>query len=451
MAALELDYDELWGDGSAGRVAVGGVDVVVAGALGDAGFTEFGNEVWPGGKVLGEWLAARPELVRGRAVLELGAGAGLPGLVAAAAGAASTTLTDLPEALPLLRANAAANAASCPRVVVAPLAWGARRRLDAFAPDVVVAADVVYKSQLVAPLLSTLRLLARDPAQRVVLANDRRSCGQARFAGALEACDMVLEASDTVGSVLLHVFRPAAPGDGDFGGDGERCAFATPGGVAFDVVQSPRGADGLGGLVWPGAVAVAKWLGERAPFPLADCRVLDLGAGTGFLGLALAAYGARRVVLSDEFVGLAAWNGARFLERHPAADVSVRRVRWGHEDDADADDVAAGRCAPEPMDLIVGAELAPMVAGHAALAAELDRRLAMAGPRRTARAVLALAPGASQSRKFLDAAAARPSLELEVLHLDVPAIRAGDPAVAGLDLTFDDGAETLWVAVFKSR
>ena len=102
MAALELDYDELWGDGSAGRVAVGGVDVVVAGALGDAGFTEFGNEVWPGGKVLGEWLAARPELVRGKAVLELGAGAGLPGLVAAAAGAASTTLTDLPEALPLL-------------------------------------------------------------------------------------------------------------------------------------------------------------------------------------------------------------------------------------------------------------------------------------------------------------------------------------------------------------
>ena len=92
-----------------------------------------------------------------------------------------------------------------------------------------------------------------------------------------------------------------------------------------------------------------------------------------------------------------------------------------------------------------------MVAGHAALAAEMDRRLAMAGPRRTARAVLALAPGASQSRKFLDAAAARPSLELEALHSDVPAIRAGDPAVAGLDLSFDDGAETLWVAVFKSR
>ena len=159
MAALELDYDELWGDGSAGRVAVGGVDVVVAGALGDAGFTEFGNEVWPGGKVLGEWLAARPELVRGKAVLELGAGAGLPGLVAAAAGAASTTLTDLPEALPLLRANEAANAASCPRVVVAPLAWGAHQ-VDAFAPDVVVAADVVYKSTLVAPLLYDLSLVS---------------------------------------------------------------------------------------------------------------------------------------------------------------------------------------------------------------------------------------------------------------------------------------------------
>mmetsp|Transcript_40584 Transcript_40584/g.127970 ORF Transcript_40584/g.127970 Transcript_40584/m.127970 type:complete len:254 (-) Transcript_40584:253-1014(-) len=50
--------------------------------------------VWRGGELLAELLHAQPCLVRGRGVLEVGAGTGVAGLAAAAAGAAHVTLTD---------------------------------------------------------------------------------------------------------------------------------------------------------------------------------------------------------------------------------------------------------------------------------------------------------------------------------------------------------------------
>ena len=53
-----------------------------------------GNQVWPSGSLLAELLLERPELVRGKRVVELGAGCGVAGLAAALAGASEVLCTD---------------------------------------------------------------------------------------------------------------------------------------------------------------------------------------------------------------------------------------------------------------------------------------------------------------------------------------------------------------------
>ena len=53
-----------------------------------------GLDIWPAALELCAYLASHPSLVQGRNVLELGAGVGLPGLLAAQLGARSVVLTD---------------------------------------------------------------------------------------------------------------------------------------------------------------------------------------------------------------------------------------------------------------------------------------------------------------------------------------------------------------------
>jgi len=65
---------------------------------------------WASGLVLARWLAERPEWVRGKRVLDFGAGSGVAAIAAAKAGAAEVVACDLdPLALAACRANAALN------------------------------------------------------------------------------------------------------------------------------------------------------------------------------------------------------------------------------------------------------------------------------------------------------------------------------------------------------
>ena len=126
-----------------------------------------GMSVWQGAEILCQYLTARPAArtaVRGRRVLELGAGTGLCGLVAAGVlGAAIVRLTDGDGAvLRNLRGNVARNGlgdrASCPQLI-----WGAARAAE-FARehgrhDVVLATDCVYVTKSVRPLFETVARL----------------------------------------------------------------------------------------------------------------------------------------------------------------------------------------------------------------------------------------------------------------------------------------------------
>jgi len=69
------------------------------------------HTLWNGARVAADHLDAQPALVRGRAVLELGAGAGLPSLVAGLLGARAVVVSDYPD-LDLV-ANLQANVDAC--------------------------------------------------------------------------------------------------------------------------------------------------------------------------------------------------------------------------------------------------------------------------------------------------------------------------------------------------
>ncbi|THU55403.1 hypothetical protein C4D60_Mb11t06180 [Musa balbisiana] len=115
-----------------------------------------GSWLWDSAIHLAEWMAADggPHLA-GATVLELGAGTGLPGLVAAAMGAARVVLTDVAPLLPGLRASAEANGLGN-RVEVCELRWGSGEQAVAEA-DVVLMSDVFYDPEEMGGLASAMR------------------------------------------------------------------------------------------------------------------------------------------------------------------------------------------------------------------------------------------------------------------------------------------------------
>lgn len=102
------------------------------------------HHVWNGAKFVADFFQEEPARVRGKAVLELGAGAGLPSLAAALLGARAVVMTDFPD--PDLVANMAKNIDACD---------------DAAAAGVVDALGFVWGADA-RPLLA--RLAARDGA-----------------------------------------------------------------------------------------------------------------------------------------------------------------------------------------------------------------------------------------------------------------------------------------------
>jgi len=124
--------------------------------------------VWPAARAFSAHLCLHPEIVRGKRVVELGAGTGLAGLVAAALGAKEVVMTDLTATLPLLKRNVERNAAAVTTPMSAlELRWGAEEgpgaELSDF--DVIIACEIVYQHDAEtyeALVRSMKKLLRRD-------------------------------------------------------------------------------------------------------------------------------------------------------------------------------------------------------------------------------------------------------------------------------------------------
>ena len=92
---------------------------------------------WASGLVLARWLAEHPEWVRGKRVLDFGAGSGVAAIAAAKAGAAEGVACDLdPLALHACRANAALNGVA--------LGYSEDFFVEEDRFDLIIVADVLY-------------------------------------------------------------------------------------------------------------------------------------------------------------------------------------------------------------------------------------------------------------------------------------------------------------------
>ena len=129
-------------------------DALVARVETDADLAAFpyGLLLWPSAIALAERLTAEPALVRGARVLELGAGVGLPGLVAQHLGGVVTQTDHQPAPLALARRNARRNGVA--GIVTQEGDW---RRFPTLPPfDVVLGSDILYERALHPALLALL-------------------------------------------------------------------------------------------------------------------------------------------------------------------------------------------------------------------------------------------------------------------------------------------------------
>lgn len=111
---------------------------------------------WPGGQALSRHLLDRPELVRGRRVLDFAAGGGIAAIAAVLSGAASVDAAEIdPMAIAAIELNAALNGVTVSPlgrdVVGAPSDW-----------DLILCGDVCYEAPMTRHILPWLRRLAGE-------------------------------------------------------------------------------------------------------------------------------------------------------------------------------------------------------------------------------------------------------------------------------------------------
>ncbi|OAG08587.1 uncharacterized protein CC84DRAFT_1162506 [Paraphaeosphaeria sporulosa] len=138
----------------------------------------WGHFLWNAGRTLSDYLEERAEyLIKGKSVLELGAGAGLPSIVCALSGANEVVVTDYPDAelVENLRYNVDHCNALPEQVKFAAegYLWGAptdeltKNLSDSSGFDVLILADLLFNHSEHAKLVKTVQLmLKKSPDSR---------------------------------------------------------------------------------------------------------------------------------------------------------------------------------------------------------------------------------------------------------------------------------------------
>ncbi|KAJ8412073.1 hypothetical protein AAFF_G00143400 [Aldrovandia affinis] len=140
--------------------------------------------VWDAALFLCSYLEQQSLDLKGKRVIELGAGTGIVGILAARLGA-EVTLTDLPHAVPQLQKNVSANTPpsgwSSVTPTILPLSWGLDQDQFPSDWDFVLGADIVYLSDTYTLLMDTLTHLCQDGAAVYLSSKMRREHGTPGF------------------------------------------------------------------------------------------------------------------------------------------------------------------------------------------------------------------------------------------------------------------------------
>lgn len=172
----------------------------------DGGATT-GATVWDAGIVLAAHLLQRSRGDGGGVCLDLGSGTGIVGLAAAASGAFSRVLlSDMPSVVPLLSDNLQRNADVLPLrgapVRAVALRWDDATQLErvrAMGPfDLIVGGDILYREQVVQPLLMAVGALATERTTVLLSASLQHSPSTIRaFVAAATEAGFEVRALDT--------------------------------------------------------------------------------------------------------------------------------------------------------------------------------------------------------------------------------------------------------------
>nr|KAI8765758.1 methyltransferase-like protein 23 isoform X1 [Biomphalaria glabrata] len=139
---------------------------------------DYGTYIWPCAPILAQYVWQNKDLVRTQSILEIGAGTGLPGIVAAKCGA-NVILSDSntkPLSLDLCRKSAELNGLK--NVTVCGITWGeVTPTLTQLPPiDLILASDCFYHSKDFEDVIMTMSfILHRCPNANVWCAYQERS------------------------------------------------------------------------------------------------------------------------------------------------------------------------------------------------------------------------------------------------------------------------------------
>lgn len=91
---------------------------------------------------------------------------------------------------------------------------------------------------------------------------------------------------------------------------------------------------GCGGIAWPAGQVLSQYLVSRGPQSLRDRHVLELGSGTGLVGLVAAHLGASNVIITDQLSAICLLIMASvYIHDRPLLDIMNQNIALNHLQD----------------------------------------------------------------------------------------------------------------------